>query len=115
MVRNVTSFTGNGVADWLVQRTSAVILAAYTVFLVAWLLMLPEWTYSAWQQLFAAPIFKVFTLLTVLAFAAHAWVGLWTVTTDYLKNAMIRVLVQLLVILSLVVLLFVSFSVVWSA
>lgn len=115
MVRNVTSFTGNGVADWLVQRVSAVILAAYTVFLVVWLLLLPEWTFSAWQGLFAAPIFKVFTLLTALAFVAHAWVGLWTVTTDYIKNSLIRVLVQLLVILSLVVLLFVSFSVVWSA
>jgi succinate dehydrogenase / fumarate reductase membrane anchor subunit len=115
MVRNVTSFTGNGVADWLVQRISAVILAAYTVFLVAWFLVIPEWSYAAWSQLFSAPVFKVFTLLSVLAFVAHAWVGLWTVTTDYLNHALVRVLVQLLVILSLVVLLFVSFSVVWSA
>jgi succinate dehydrogenase / fumarate reductase membrane anchor subunit len=115
MVRNVTSFTGNGVADWLVQRISAVILAAYTVFLVVWFLLTPEWSYLAWSQLFAAPAFKFFTLLSVLAFVAHAWVGLWTVTTDYIKNALVRVLVQLLVILSLVVLLFVSFSVVWGA
>lgn len=115
MVRNVTSFTGNGVADWLVQRVSAVILAAYTVFLVIWLLALPDWSYQAWQQLFAAPAFKIFTILSILAFIAHAWVGLWTVSTDYIKNSVVRVLVQLLVILSLVVLLFVSFSAVWSA
>lgn len=115
MVRNVTSFTGNGVADWLVQRVSAVILAAYTVFMVVWLLLLPEWSFNAWQQLFAAPIFKVFSILAILAFVTHAWVGLWTVTTDYLKNSVLRILVQLSVILSLVVLLFVSFSVVWGA
>ena len=114
MVKNVTSFTGNGVADWLVQRVSAVILAAYTLFLTVWFLALPEWTFDAWTALFAQGWVKVFTLLALLAFVAHAWIGIWTATTDYLKNTPVRVLVQLAVILVLFIYLIVTFDAVWG-
>ncbi|TGG95702.1 succinate dehydrogenase, hydrophobic membrane anchor protein [Natronospirillum operosum] len=115
MVKNITSFTGNGVADWLVQRVSAVILAAYTLFLVVWFLALPEWSYEAWSGLFAQGWMKIFTVLAVLSFVAHAWIGIWTATTDYLKsNTAVRILVQLAVILVLFIYLIVTFDAVWG-
>lgn len=32
MVNNVTSLTGNGLKDWLIQRVTAVYFAAYLIF-----------------------------------------------------------------------------------
>ena len=42
MVTNITSFGRSGLSDWLMQRVSAVILALYTVFVVAYLLFNPN-------------------------------------------------------------------------
>ena len=115
MVRSVTSFTGNGVADWLVQRVSAVILALYTLFLVVYFLALPDFTYEAWAGLFSQGWVKVFTLLAMLSFVAHAWIGVWTATTDYLKDTAVRIVVQLAVALTLFIYFVVVFAAVWGA
>ena len=38
MITNVTSFSRSGLSDWLLQRVTAVVMAAYTVFITAYLL-----------------------------------------------------------------------------
>jgi succinate dehydrogenase / fumarate reductase membrane anchor subunit len=43
--------------------------------------------YAAWQSIFASSAMRVFSLITVFALCGHAWVGLWTITTDYLNDA----------------------------
>lgn len=115
MVKNVMSLSGNGVADWFFQRVSAVILVVYTVFLIGFFLATPEFTYEAWSGLFANIWMKMFTLLAVLAFAAHAWIGLWTVLTDYVKQTALRIALQLFVALVLFIYFVIAFSAVWGA
>lgn len=88
MVTQVTNFGRSGVSDWLIQRASAVVLAAYTVFIVAYLLLTPELTYEQWRGLFSELWMRIFTLLTLVSVVAHAWIGLWTVLTDYLTERM---------------------------
>ena len=36
MVTNVTSLTGNGLKDWLIQRVTAVYFAIYVLYLLAY-------------------------------------------------------------------------------
>ncbi|MEX0584753.1 MAG: succinate dehydrogenase, hydrophobic membrane anchor protein [Natronospirillum sp.] len=115
MVRNVTSLTGNGVGDWLVQRVSSLVLAVYALFLIGFFLATPEFTYTAWSGLFANFWIKLFTLLAVLSFVAHAWIGIWTATTDYLKSTPVRIITQLLVALVLFIYFVIVFSAVWGA
>ncbi|XOV88360.1 MAG: succinate dehydrogenase, hydrophobic membrane anchor protein [Pseudomonadota bacterium] len=86
MVTQVTSFSGNGLADWIVQRVSAYILAAYTVLLVGILLLSGEMTFTGWRELFSQTWMQVFTLLALIASCAHAWVGMWTIGTDYIRE-----------------------------
>ena len=114
MVKNVTSLSGNGVSDWLVQRVSSVILAAFTVFMVGFFLATPDFTYTAWAGLFSNIWVKMFALLAVLAFAAHAWIGLWTVLTDYIKPTGIRIALQLFVALVLFIYFVIAFRAVWG-
>ena len=49
MVANATSFSRSGLSDWIIQRFSAVILAAYTLFILAVLGATPELDYESWQ------------------------------------------------------------------
>ncbi len=88
MVTTATSFGRNGVADWIIQRFTALVLASYTLFWVAFFFITPEINYTIWQELFSQLWMRIFTLLALLSIAAHGWIGLWGVVTDYLTTRM---------------------------
>ncbi len=85
MVTQVTSLSRSGLADFVAQRASAVVLALYTLCLLAFFLANPGMTHTVLVAFLGHPAMQVFNLLALLATAAHAWIGLWTVGTDYLQ------------------------------
>ncbi len=97
----VNRLSRRGVQDWLAQRVTAIIIFAYTFLMMPRLFCPHLNTHIAWQALFAHTWVKVATLLTVASILWHAWIGLWTVFTDYVKSAGLRCLLQILVILVL--------------
>ncbi|MGD8177068.1 succinate dehydrogenase, hydrophobic membrane anchor protein [Marinimicrobium sp. ARAG 43.8] len=106
MVTAVTNLGRSGLFDWLIQRVSAVILAAYTIFIAAYLIFTPDLSFEQWQALFDHLWMRIFTLLTLLSAVTHAWIGLWSVLTDYLtermmggKATVLRLLAQVLLAL----------------
>ncbi len=84
MVTNVTNFSRSGLYDWMAQRVSAVVLAAYFIFLLGFVLFHPGLTYADWYGLFSHNWMRIFSLLALVAVSVHAWVGMWTISTDYL-------------------------------
>ena len=87
MVTSVTSFSRTGLSDWLIQRVTSIILLAYFL-LIAYQLMGSVY-YTGWARLFEQTWMKVFTLMAALSLAAHSWIGLWSVFTDYLTERML--------------------------
>ncbi|MEX1197213.1 MAG: succinate dehydrogenase, hydrophobic membrane anchor protein [Pseudohongiellaceae bacterium] len=83
-VSSVTSLGRNGLYDWVIQRFSAIILAVYTVGLLGWMILSPALDYAAWTALFGTTWMRIATLLALVSLCAHAWVGMWTISTDYL-------------------------------
>ena len=103
MVTAVTSFGRSGLYDWLIQRVTAVIMGAYTIFLAVYILAHPELSFVEWQGLFGHLWMRVFSLLTLISIAVHAWIGMWSVLTDYVtirlmgpKATFLRILAQML-------------------
>ncbi len=94
MVTSITSFGRSGLYDWMIQRVSAVVLLGYTIFMMGYLLFNADMDYQQWSTLFNGTAMRIFTLLALLSLAAHAWIGLWSVTTDYIKPTGIRFIVQ---------------------
>ncbi|AFU97278.1 succinate dehydrogenase, hydrophobic membrane anchor protein [Simiduia agarivorans] len=86
MVTAVTSFGRSGLYDWLIQRVSAIVMAAYTVFITGFVMTTPDLSFDVWRALFDTLWMRVFTLATIISLAAHAWIGLWAVLTDYLTD-----------------------------
>ena len=84
MVTAVTSLGRSGLYDWLMQRISAVVLLAYFVFVG--LVLLGDVTYESWSGLYSQTWMRIFSLLALLSLGAHAWVGIWSVLTDYLTE-----------------------------
>jgi succinate dehydrogenase / fumarate reductase membrane anchor subunit len=114
MVSNVTSYSRSGLRDWLLQRASAYVLAAYLVFLLAIYLANPVVDYKHWHHLFQHVTVKVFTLLAFISMGIHAWIGVWTIFTDYIKHTGLRLMLEALVLLALVVYVLWGVVILWS-
>lgn len=121
MITNVTSFSRSGLSDWLLQRVTAVVMAAYTVFITAYLLFNSGLEYSQWLGLHSHIAMKIFNVLTVLSIAVHAWIGLWGVLTDYVterllgpKATALRIFLQLGMITVTLVYVIWALDIVWG-
>lgn len=101
MLDNITSLTGKGLKDWFIQRLSAVMIGAYAIFLLVYLMLHPGLNYADWLNLYECTWMIIWSLLVLLSLLLHTWVGIWTVTTDYLKCTTLRLSVQMLVLLVL--------------
>ncbi len=86
MVREVTSFGRSGLADWLVQRVSGVVLLAYTLVVAGYLIGSTDLDYAQWNGFFDATWMRVFSTAALLSIVAHAWIGMWSVATDYMTE-----------------------------
>jgi len=114
MVKSVTSLGRSGLHDWMIQRVTAVILAAYVIYLGVFLFSSPHMQFSVWQALFAQTGFKIFSFLAIASLCFHAWVGLWIISTDYLKPVAIRMIFQVSVIISCFAFLLWGAQILWS-
>lgn len=114
-IRSATNLSRSGVSDWIIQRVSAVILAVYIVFVVGYVIVKSPVNYEQWVALFSCTVFKVFTLLMLLSLIAHAWIGLWTIATDYLHHAGVRFLFLLICALTVFVYLVWGIIILWGA
>ena len=111
---NVTSLTGNGLKDWLIQRFTAVYLWLYTLLFAVIYISSAPFDYAKWHGLFHTPWFQVATAIAVFSIVFHAWIGIWTVTTDYIKHTCIRLCVQGAVFFLLLAQLIGAFMTIWG-
>ncbi|MBB2896758.1 MULTISPECIES: succinate dehydrogenase, hydrophobic membrane anchor protein [Pseudomonas] len=86
MVTNVTNLSRSGLYDWMAQRVSAVVLAVYFLFIIGYLILHPGLTFEQWHGLFSHTLMRIFSLLALVSVCVHAWVGMWTISTDYLTT-----------------------------
>ena len=102
MVKNVTSLTGNGLRDWLILRVSFVIILMYIVFLVVFLLLHSPLTHEVWCALFHHNLMRISTVIVLIATFFYMYISMWTIFTDYLKNTFVRLLAEVITLVSLI-------------
>ena len=83
-----------GLRDWLSQRVTALLMALFTVVLIAQLLFGAKLGYVRWAQIFSAQWMKVLTFVVIVSLAWHAWVGMRDVWMDYVKPVGVRLALQ---------------------
>ena len=121
MVTQVMSLTRSGLADFVIQRATAFILAAYTFCLLGFFLGTSPITYESLTAFFWSTPMQLFSTLAALSIAGHAWVGMWTIGTDYLREAhiggsatVVRVSYQMICMLVLFVYMVWSLQLIWQ-
>ncbi|MFM2055923.1 MAG: succinate dehydrogenase, hydrophobic rane anchor protein [Pseudomonadota bacterium] len=92
-----------GLRDWLVQRVTAVLMAIFTVVLLAQVLIGGPMGYDRWATIFSSQWMKSLTFVTIVAMLWHAWVGVRDIFMDYVtKSVGLRLVLQVLTIVWLV-------------
>jgi succinate dehydrogenase / fumarate reductase membrane anchor subunit len=88
-----------GMRDWLSQRVTAVLMALFTVIVLAQVLLTRgPIGYDKWAGIFAAQWMKVLTFSVIVALLWHVWVGMRDVLMDYVKPVWMRLALQVFVI-----------------
>lgn len=114
MVKSVLGVNHQGLRDWLFQRVSAVVMVIYTIVFFVFFIKHPNLTFYEWRSLFAQFWMKIVTILVVLSLLFHAWVGMWTIFTDYIKCYIVRLILHVLVFFTLVASFFATIMILWG-
>ncbi|TAK76211.1 MAG: succinate dehydrogenase, hydrophobic membrane anchor protein [Gammaproteobacteria bacterium] len=114
MVKSVLSVAHKGFRDWAIQRATAIVMGIYSIGLIGYLLFNPGLSFAEWHTLFSQDWMKVVTLLFILSVLYHAWIGIWTVFTDYVKLYVIRCILNFLVLFMLIACFFWGVLILWS-
>ncbi|MGD9773626.1 succinate dehydrogenase, hydrophobic membrane anchor protein [Diaphorobacter sp.] len=103
-----------GVRDWLAQRVTAVLMALFTLAVLAQVIFSKgPVSYDLWAGIFAAQWMKLLTFAIIVALIWHVWVGVRDIWMDYVKAAGLRLVLQVFTIVWLVACAGWGFQVLW--
>ena len=114
MVNRIVVGAHYGLRGWLVQRISAIFMAAYIViFFLAMLAVRPN-GFAAWKGLMSQGWMRTATLLFFVSLILHAWVGMRDILMDYIKPAGWRLVAESAVVVALVAYAGWSLQILWG-
>jgi len=92
-----------GLRDWLAQRVTAVLMALFTLVLLAQVILFQgPIGHDKWAGIFSAQWMKALTFSVIVALLYHAWVGIRDIWMDYIKPVSVRLSLQVFSIVWLV-------------
>lgn len=90
--KRVTVGAHFGLRDWLAQRITAALMAAFTLVVLAQVIFTSgPIGYDEWAGIFASQWMKFLTFTTILCLLYHAWVGIRDIWMDYIKPLGLRI------------------------
>ena len=91
-----------GLRDWMAQRVTAVLMALFTIVLLAQVIFGGPLGYDSWAGIFSSQWMKTLTFVVILAMLYHVWVGVREIFMDYIKPVSIRLSLSVFAIVWLV-------------
>jgi succinate dehydrogenase / fumarate reductase membrane anchor subunit len=102
MVKSIIVGAHYGLKDWLAQRITAAVMAAYSLILAVLLLGQDSLTHETWRAFMAGGFLRFLTFLFIVSLMYHAWVGVRDIWMDYVKPTGLRLVLHVLTLLALV-------------
>lgn len=81
----------HGLNTWLLQRVSALYLAAFVLYLLAHFLLDSPADYVQWRAWVAQPLVSTAFGVAAVMLVAHVWVGVRDVLMDYVHSLSLRI------------------------
>ena len=91
-----------GKINWLLARISAIFILIYLILIsMVWLVDAPS-NYIAWRIALLSPLMRLSFVLCLGGILLHAWIGVWTVLTDYVTCKFLQNLLHVSAFLMLI-------------
>jgi succinate dehydrogenase / fumarate reductase membrane anchor subunit len=90
-----------GMRAWLMQRLTGLVMAIYSVMLIARAFDTKPHDYQSWLLFFEPWWMRAASLLFWISLTIHAWLGIRDVLKDYVPNAQLRALMLNVIIILL--------------
>jgi succinate dehydrogenase / fumarate reductase membrane anchor subunit len=103
-----------GLADWLAQRITAVVMLVYTLLLLGIVLWNGGLDHAGLLALFASQLFRIASFLFMVALVYHAWVGMRNIAMDYVKPTAVRLALQSSIVAALIAYLGWTIGILWG-
>ena len=71
---------------WNTQRYSSLIILAYLIYIMSFIVSSDEINFFDWSNFFLSFEVRFLTSIVFMMIVIHAFIGLWTVGTDYLTT-----------------------------
>ena len=71
---------------WRAQRYSSLIIFTYFIYVACFIFSSDIMSFDVWTNFALSPQLKIATSLIFMLLLLHAFIGLWTVGTDYLTT-----------------------------
>ncbi|MCL2830015.1 MAG: succinate dehydrogenase, hydrophobic membrane anchor protein [Betaproteobacteria bacterium] len=91
-----------GLKDWIIQRCTAIVMALYTLVLLAILCVAQPGSFEAWRAIFGHGLMKFATFLFFISLFYHAWIGIRDIWMDYVTCTRMRLALMLVTLAVLV-------------
>ncbi len=103
MTLNTHTKSAHALRDWLAQRITAGVMAAFTLIVLAQVIFNKGTIgYDKWAGIFNPQWMKLLTFVVILALAYHVWLGMREIFMDYIKPVALRLSLQVFSIVWLV-------------
>ena len=89
MINRIVVGAHYGLRDWIAQRATAVIMAAYTVIILAAILIVCPADFEAWRSIFANGFIKFTTFVFFISLIWHVWIGIRDIWMDYISMSVL--------------------------
>ena len=90
MILYFFKWASSGIKDWLWQRISAIIFLLYFLTVIVFWFFNGYADFFEWRNFLLNLPMQIFATLAIFSFMIHAWIGLWTIYTDYIKNTIMK-------------------------
>ena len=71
---------------WYTQRYTSLIILSYLIYIFSFILNNQDINFFSWSDFFLSFQVRFFSSIVFLVIVLHAFIGLWTVGTDYLTK-----------------------------
>ena len=90
-----------GLKDWLAQRVTAVVMAVFTIFMIAAIAGGAVSSAEAWGNFMGHGAIQIASFLFAVSLFYHAWIGIRDIWMDYVKPPGLRLALHVLTALAL--------------
>ena len=102
LVNNFFNIFG-GMTQWLYQRFTAIYMLFYLIFISVFIYIKSPINFDVWVNIFNSIYIQLATIIFFLLLFFHSWIGMLHITDDYIKNKIVRIVLnQLFALFSII-------------